>query len=500
MRARLRRTVLGAPAMVPLSTAHGLAAAADTFVTVSLAQSLFFSLSPSASRREVLLYLVITMAPLAVLSPLVGPTVDRLRSRPSWLAAGTYVLRAGFCVALSTSLYQLSFYPYAVGLLVCSKASGVIKQALVPLVTPNADDLVSANALLARISMLGGVTGGAAAVGVLNVASASAVLMVAAVLFVAAAVAAFRLRAPARPEQRSDTVEDVEMRFPMVGMAAVGFVAIRAAVGFFVFTMAFTLRSASEPPWVYGVAIGAYGGGATLGNVVTPLLRRWLSELTLLVAAVGGPALLAAVGVLGVSRPLLIAIAAFVGLSTTVGRHAFDSLLQNQAPESLRGRAGARFETRFSLAYVGGAVLATPLVVPIEASMAVLIAIYVPALSLFVRAFARTRGVDRHPEVATAAIERLAAAEAHVRRGAHAAAIVDASSAADLALLDSGVSVDRRELDDLRAAALAGAGSPIATVDEGDARRAIGLVAQWISRRPEPSPPSPSPRRRWPRR
>ena len=41
---------------------------------VSLAGSLFFSLSPDASRQQVLLYLLINMAPFALLAPLAGPS------------------------------------------------------------------------------------------------------------------------------------------------------------------------------------------------------------------------------------------------------------------------------------------------------------------------------------------------------------------------------------------------------------------------------------------
>lgn len=489
VQARLPRALLGAPEMAPLSIAHGIAAAADTFVTVSLAQSLFFSLSPSASRREVLLYLLITMAPLAVLSPLVGPLVDRFRSRPSLVATVVFLLRAVFCVLLSMSLYQLSFYAYAVGLLVCSKASGVVKQALVPLVTPDASGLVSANALLARMSTGTGALGGASAVAVLTVSSASWVLVVAAGLFVTAAVVVSRLRTPRREVVRSEAVEFAEMRLPMVAMAGVGFMAIRGAVGFFVFTMAFTLRSASEPPWVYGLAIGAYGGGAILGNVISPLLRRRVSELSLLIAAVASPALLALVGVLGVSRLLLAAVAALVGLSTTVGRHAFDSLLQHRAPESLRGRAGAKFETRFSLAYVGGAVLATPLALPVQAAMAILTAIYVPALVVFARAVYDDRRREAVGETGHVAITRIAEAERHMRRGSYATAVVEAASAADLVVLGGRHDLDHAELDLLRRFAL----SDPTQVGELDARRAIGLVAQWISLKPDPSPTSPTP-------
>ena len=83
-----------------MSIAHGLGAAADAFVTVSLAGSLFFNISPDASREQVLLYLLVTMIPLAVLAPLIGPAVDRFRHTQRYVAAGFYFFRALCCLCL----------------------------------------------------------------------------------------------------------------------------------------------------------------------------------------------------------------------------------------------------------------------------------------------------------------------------------------------------------------------------------------------------------------
>jgi hypothetical protein len=44
-----------------------------------------------------------------------------------------------------------------------------------------------------------------------------------------------------------------------------------------------------------------------------------------------------------------------VAVGAAAGRLAFDSLVQRDAPEAARGRTFARFETRFQLAWVGGA-------------------------------------------------------------------------------------------------------------------------------------------------
>ena len=51
-------------------------------------------------------------------------------------------------------------------------------------------------------------------------------------------------------------------------------------------------------------------------------------------------------------------LAAFaVGIGAAAGRLGFDSLLQRDGPDAVRGRAFARFETRFQLVWVIGGML-----------------------------------------------------------------------------------------------------------------------------------------------
>ena len=56
-----------------LALTHVLSTAGDTMVTISLAGSLFFSISPNAAKSRVILYLLLTAAPFAVVAPLMGP-------------------------------------------------------------------------------------------------------------------------------------------------------------------------------------------------------------------------------------------------------------------------------------------------------------------------------------------------------------------------------------------------------------------------------------------
>ena len=71
--------------------------AGDTMVTVSLAGSLFFSVSPAEAKGKVLLYLLLTIAPFAVVSPLLGPLIDRSANGRRILVALSAGLRVVMC-------------------------------------------------------------------------------------------------------------------------------------------------------------------------------------------------------------------------------------------------------------------------------------------------------------------------------------------------------------------------------------------------------------------
>jgi MFS family permease len=455
---RVRRLLLGRDAVVPLTTAQGLAAAGDAFVSVSLAGSLFFNVSPNASREQVLLYLLITMAPLAVLSPLVGPAVDRFRGSQRFVASSFFVVRGVFCLLLAVTLLQVAFYPIVLGLLIASKASGIVKQTLVQTLVDDPEELVATNARLSRFSSIVAAIGVAVAAGLFTSAGAEWSLRGAAVLFAIAGGVVLFARPRSETAVTPDDVEYAETHLPTVVVSSIGMLAIRAAVGFFIFTLAFTFRRSSEPAFLYGVAAACYGLGAFVGHTATTVLRRWLSEEQLIGLAIALPAAFTAVGILGASVPLLLLISVLVGLSTTLGRNSFDGLLQRRAPEALLGRAGARYETQFQLAWVFGGVLATPISLPVEVSMTVLTGIYVPALFIFVRGVRAAHRFEGPPDDHLGGAHvRLAMAHQAWEAGSLRVAIVDAVASVDLAQSVVGSLIPRQqrdELDDLRRGAI----------------------------------------------
>jgi predicted MFS family arabinose efflux permease len=97
--------------------------------------------------------------------------------------------------------------------------------------------------------------------------------------------------------------------------------------------------------------------GGFLGVIATPMLRRRLKEETILAGSLVIPAIVALFAARDGGRVGSVAIAFFIAVGASAGRIAFDSLLQRDGPEHLRGRAFARFETRFQLAWCAGALI-----------------------------------------------------------------------------------------------------------------------------------------------
>ena len=232
---------------------------------------------------------------------------------------------------------------------------------------------------------------------------------------------------------------------------------IRAAVGFFVFGLAFALRRASEPAWMYAAAIGSYGAGTFLGNAIAPLMRRRFGEDRLIAGALGTLALVLAFSSLGASRMLVLLVSLVLGAVAAVARQAFDSMVQAHAPTATRARSFARFETRFQLGWVAGAVAATAIAIPIGYSLVILAVLLVPA----------DRAVRQHPAEGTAAhvADPFDPVEVAQRRVDHAVewhhreldrlAVTELAGVVDLARA-TGLTLDADvvRLDALRAAAM----------------------------------------------
>lgn len=366
---------LGASPFARLAVAHALTVAGDTLVTIALAGSLFFDISPNAARGRVALSLVLSMAPFAVVAPFLGPAIDRVAGGRRLMLAGVALARAVTCLLMARVLNELWLFPAAFAILVLGKTHSVTKSSLVPTVVPSEEGLVEANAKLALSGVVVGLLAAAPGVAILKLAGAAWVVRVAALVFLLAALASTRIVA-ARPDKQAEAPSSAAATGGAgIARAAVAMGALRASVGFLTFLVAFALRRDDAPSWVFGSVLLASMVGSLAGSAGAGPLRRLMREERLLTLALG------AVGVAGLAATILsdrvgaAVLAAAVGLAAGSGKLAFDALVQRDAPHAVHGRSFARFEAAFQLAWVAGALLPVVLPIPLAGGFYVLAAV-----------------------------------------------------------------------------------------------------------------------------
>lgn len=389
-----------------LGVAHAAAAAGDALVTIALAKTLFF-VSPNEARGKVILYLILTLAPFAVVSPFIGPLIDRFKDQRRWVVVATTAMRAVLCLLMAQDVTSLRLFPEAFVALVLSKGYAVARSSLVPTVVSDQRELVRANS---RLSLIGGIAGFAIAIpgGLLSSIphlGAPWVLGLAFFVFGASAAAATRIQTLAdlpdgmvrtadgrlalpagsvnrtrdRPEPgtvrpkpgantsgtpRRPLFATNQHPLTLLRLATVAMSVQRGLVGMVTFLVAFTLkREGGSTGWL-GLMGAAGLGGGLLGAALAPKLRDRISEERILVASLFFVGLSTAMATVRSGRPGAAWVAFAVGLAAGVSRLAFDSLVQRDSGDHERGAMFARYETRFQLAWVLGALI--PVVFPIS--------------------------------------------------------------------------------------------------------------------------------------
>jgi hypothetical protein len=361
------RSRVGDTAFARLAMAHGLSIAGDALVTMALAGSLFFSISPHAARSRVALYLFLTMAPFAVVAPWLGPILDRRQGGRRTMVIVSNAGRAVICLLMARHLQGWLLFPEAFAALVLSKAYLVTKSALVPATVRGESELVEANSRLAVLAVVAGVVAAVPGVAVLKIPFLGGdwVMRLAALVFAAATVAGVRLVRPPQPVAPTVDVADerAELHATSIRLSATAMAVLRGIVGFLVFLAAFALRRGHAPPWWFGVVLAASMLGSFVGAAVAPRLRRSFAEERILASMLVAVAVVGALASGSGGRAAIAVLAGVVGAAAGAAKLAFDSIVQRDAPDAVRGRTFARFETRFQLVWVGCA--AIPVIIPI---------------------------------------------------------------------------------------------------------------------------------------
>jgi len=145
-------------------------------VAVALANSVFFNVSEKAAQSDVALSLALTVAPFAVVGPLLGPMVERVRGGRRAIALASALGRGACCFFMAFWVHSLLLFPVAFFTLVFSKLYLVTKAALVPGTVERPDQLVLANSKLSVGGSLAGMVAGSFGVGLLNLFGAGGLL------------------------------------------------------------------------------------------------------------------------------------------------------------------------------------------------------------------------------------------------------------------------------------------------------------------------------------
>lgn len=381
---------------------HAVNGAGDVMITIALASTVFFSVPTDEARGRVALYLAITMAPFTLLAPVIGPLLDRLPHGRRYAMAAAMLARALLALLLSEAVItgSLELYPAALGVLVASKAYGVVRSAVVPRLLPKGFSLVKANSRVTLGGLLA--TGIAAPIGAgLQALGPRWPLYGAFVIFVVgmflslslppkvdsakgehkALLAADEehLHLHARAEAAADTSKKRRLGLRTVGPgvthALTANATLRCLSGFLIFFLAFLLReeplggqSAAVSLGIVGVAAGV---GNALGTAVGAGLKSRAPEVIIVtvVAVVLGMAITAAVffGAIGVA-----CLGAVAGFAQAMSKLSLDALIQRDVPEEVRTSAFARSETLLQVSWVvgGGIGMALPLVGSLGLSVA----------------------------------------------------------------------------------------------------------------------------------
>ncbi len=367
--------------------------ALDAAIAVSLANTLFFASATAESKTKVALYLLITIAPFAVIAPLIGPMLDRLQRGRRMALATTFALRAVFAVLLIFNIDTWGLYPLALCMMVGSKSFAVLKSAVTPRVLPPDIDLVRTNSRLTVFGLVGGTIGaGALAALAALIADSTGALVFATGIAVAGAYLSLRIpswvevtegEVPATltyhgPDARTEVLEPgqessvpAKKRRQPLGRAVVtglwGNSSIRVLTGFLTFYIAFVAKGSGGSPTEQAAMLGVVGAAAGLGNFGGNATgaRLQLGRPSLVVlgctAACAGVAVFAMFtgNLFGAAFATLVASAA-----SALAKVSLDAAIQDDLPPESIASGFGRSETVLQLSWVVGG--AAGVLLPIE--------------------------------------------------------------------------------------------------------------------------------------
>jgi MFS family permease len=398
--------------------------ATDAAMAVALANTLFFAAATGESKDKVALYLLITIAPFAVVAPLIGPALDRLQHGRRVALAASFGLRTGLAVLLISnydgatgSFPSWVLYPCALAMMVFSKSFSVLRSAVTPRVMPPTIDLVRVNSRLTMFGLLGGtIIGGGIASGIEYVFTRlfhwPGALFVVIAVTLAGALLSMRIprwvevtegEVPTTLSYRSHPSrrrwpEEVRrasgaLRQPLgrnIITSLWGNSTIKVMVGFLFLYPAFVAKARDADGWAQLAMLGLIGAAAAIGNFAGNFAsaRLRLGRPSVLVVRCAVAVTAAAVAAAVAGNLLAAAIATLITSgSSAIAKAALDASLQDDLPEESRASAFGRSESTLQLAWVLGGALGVLLYTNLWVGFSVVAAVLIPGLAQTVVSF-----------------------------------------------------------------------------------------------------------------
>ncbi|MET8447507.1 MFS transporter [Streptomyces sp. NPDC005209] len=368
-----------------------LSQGADGVYQIALATYVVFSPEKQTSPTAIASAMAVLLLPYSLVGPFAGVLLDRWRRRQVFLHGN--LLRAVMAVATAVlmvaSVPDWLFYLSALCVTAVNRFVLAGLSAALPRVV-DAERLVMANSMSPTAGTLAATAGGGLALAVrLVVADTDAVVvLLAALLYLGAALASLTMRpellgpdqAMLRPRLRAALVgtardlvsgirhlagpERREAAWALFAMTLMRFCYGALLVMVLMLCRYALSSSPDEGLRLLGVALALSGAGFLAAAVVTPWAagrlgpRRWIA-----VCAAAAAILEPALGLPFATAPMLIA--AFVlGLTTQGAKISTDTIVQSCVDDAFRGRIFSVYDVLFNVAFVGAAAVAALMLPP----------------------------------------------------------------------------------------------------------------------------------------
>jgi hypothetical protein len=309
------------------------------------------------------------------------------------------LVRAGLALAIGHALaggsspgvtQALTLYPAALGVLVASRAYGIVRSAAVPRLVPEGMTLVQANSRLTLAGVLAPAIAGSIAVAVAHTLGHRSELFLGAVVYTIAAVMTSRL---------PDTVDGAKETAPPstggllrltklaedVRQALETAAALRWLSGFMLFFGAFLVRVHPLGGLPANVCLGALAVGIGAGNVLGTTLgprTTGIGARPLSAVLLAATAAWCFVTALDFGLTTVLALAVIAASAAAVSKLALDATIQRRVDDEVRTSIFARSETTLQLAWVVGGTVG--ILLPTDAVLGFLVAAAVLSAALAV--------------------------------------------------------------------------------------------------------------------